>query len=220
LDRLPQLEGGQATLHRRAPFPADYSDFINDATPLSNGHQGLMAPPTWSGEPRHQKGTEPSKLPGSAHLSALSTWSCGPGFRKGTEPSELPSSAHLFALSTWSGGLGHRMGTESSKLPGSAHPSGLSTWSGGLGNRMGAVSSKLPSSSHPSVFSTWSGGLGHWMGMESSKLPDPSPLFNIAATSTNNTASSAITHKSRSTTIHAHLISTLRGWAQQGGCPR
>jgi hypothetical protein len=150
LDHLQKVEGGQATLHRRAPVFTDNSDFINDALPLSNSHQGLMAPPTWSGGPGHRKGTESSKLHGSAHLSALSTWLGGPGHRKGTESSKLPSSTHLSALSTWSGRPRHRKSTESSKLPGSAHLSDLSTWSGGLGDRMGT---------------------------EPSKLPDPSPLF-------------------------------------------
>jgi hypothetical protein len=100
LDRLPQVGGGLATVHRRAPVFADYSDFINDAPPLSNGHQGLRAPPTWSGGPGHRKGKESSKLPGSAHLFALPTWSSGPGHWKGTESSKLPGSAHLSALST------------------------------------------------------------------------------------------------------------------------
>jgi hypothetical protein len=90
LDRLPQIGGGLSTVYRRAPIFANNSDLINDAPPLSNGHKGLMVPPTWSGRPGHRKGTESSKLPGSTHL---------------------------FALSTWSGGLGHRMDTESSKLP-------------------------------------------------------------------------------------------------------
>jgi hypothetical protein len=87
---LPQVGGGLAAVHQRAPISADYSDFVNDALPLSNGHQGLMVPPTWSG---------------------------GPGHRNSTESSKLPSSAHLSKLSTWSGRLGHWTGTESSKLP-------------------------------------------------------------------------------------------------------
>jgi hypothetical protein len=73
LDNLPQVRGGLAAIHRWVPVSADYSDFINDALPLSNGHQGLMAPPTWSGGPGHRKGTESSKLPGLAHSCAPST---------------------------------------------------------------------------------------------------------------------------------------------------
>jgi hypothetical protein len=33
LDRLLQVGEGLASIHRRAPVPADYSDFINDAIP-------------------------------------------------------------------------------------------------------------------------------------------------------------------------------------------
>jgi hypothetical protein len=62
LDRLPQVGGGLATVHRRAPLSIDYSDFINDASPLSDDHQGLRAPSTWSGGLEHRKGTEFSKL--------------------------------------------------------------------------------------------------------------------------------------------------------------
>jgi hypothetical protein len=97
LDHLPQVRGGQATLHRRAPVHAGYSDFIKDALPLSNGHQGLMALPTWLRGPGHQKGTESFKLPGSAHFSALSTWSGGLGHQMGTESFKLPDPAHFSA---------------------------------------------------------------------------------------------------------------------------
>jgi hypothetical protein len=96
LDHPPQVRGGLATIHRRAPISADYSDFINDALPLSNGHQGLMTPPTWSGGPGHRKGTESSKLPGSAHFSALSTWSGGLGHRTSMVSSKLPDPSPLF----------------------------------------------------------------------------------------------------------------------------
>jgi hypothetical protein len=96
LDCLPQVGGGLATFHRKAPVSADYSNFINHALPLSNGHQGLRAPPTWSGWPRYQKGLESSKLPDSAHLSALQTWEGGPSHQKGTESSNLPDLSPLF----------------------------------------------------------------------------------------------------------------------------
>jgi hypothetical protein len=59
LDRQLQVGGGLASIHQRAPVPADYSDFINDALPLSNGHWGLLVPPTWSGGPGHWNGTSP-----------------------------------------------------------------------------------------------------------------------------------------------------------------
>jgi hypothetical protein len=89
LDHLPQVGGGVATVHRRAPIPVDYSDFINDASPLSSGHQGLKAPSTWSGGLGHRKGTKSSKLPDLSHLFAPSIWSNGLGHRKGTESSKL-----------------------------------------------------------------------------------------------------------------------------------
>jgi hypothetical protein len=57
LDHLPQVGGGLATVHQRALVSADYSDFIDDSSPLSNGHQGLRAPSAWSGGPGHGKGT-------------------------------------------------------------------------------------------------------------------------------------------------------------------
>jgi hypothetical protein len=73
LDRLPQVGGGfglsttswmrTSHVHQRAPISADYSDFIDNASPLSNSHQGLRAPSTWSGGLRHQKGKESTKLP-------------------------------------------------------------------------------------------------------------------------------------------------------------
>jgi hypothetical protein len=96
LDRLSQDRGGPATVYRRAPVFANYSDFINDAQPLSNGHQGPRAPPTWSGGPGHRKGMESSKLPSSAHLSMLLTWSGRLGHRTGTESSKLPDPSPLF----------------------------------------------------------------------------------------------------------------------------
>jgi hypothetical protein len=96
LYRLPQVGGGLATIHPRAPINADYSDFINDTPPLSIGHQGLTVPPTWSGGPGHRKGTEFSKLPGSAHLSVFSNWSGGLEHRKGMESSKLPDPSPLF----------------------------------------------------------------------------------------------------------------------------
>jgi hypothetical protein len=83
LDRLLQVGGGPSTVHRRAPISADYWDFINNALPLSSGLQGLMAPPTWSGRLGHRKGTESSKLLGSAHPFAPSTWLGEPGYQKG-----------------------------------------------------------------------------------------------------------------------------------------
>jgi hypothetical protein len=75
LDRLPQVGGRLATVHRRVPVSADYLDFFNDTLPLSNGHQGLRSPPTWSGGPGHRKGMESSKLLGLAQFSTFSTWS-------------------------------------------------------------------------------------------------------------------------------------------------
>jgi hypothetical protein len=68
LHHLPQVGGVLATVHQRAPVPTDYSDFINNTLTLSNGHQGLRAPPTWLGGLRNRTGTESSKLPSSAHF--------------------------------------------------------------------------------------------------------------------------------------------------------
>jgi hypothetical protein len=61
LDRLLQVREGLANIYRRAPIPPppDYSDLINNAIPLSNGHRGLMAPPSWLGGLGHWKGTSP-----------------------------------------------------------------------------------------------------------------------------------------------------------------
>jgi hypothetical protein len=47
LDRLLQVEEELASIHRMAPVPNDYSDFINNAIPLPNGHHGLTAPQSW-----------------------------------------------------------------------------------------------------------------------------------------------------------------------------
>jgi hypothetical protein len=41
LDHLPQVGGGLVTVHRRALVSADYLVFIDDASPLSNGHKDL-----------------------------------------------------------------------------------------------------------------------------------------------------------------------------------
>jgi hypothetical protein len=63
LDRLLQVKEGLANIHRRALDPADYSDFINKAILLPNGHHGLMVPPSWSGRPGHWKGMSPPSYP-------------------------------------------------------------------------------------------------------------------------------------------------------------
>jgi hypothetical protein len=62
LDRLLQVGGGLATVYRRAPVSVDYSNFNDDALPLSSGHQGLRASSTWSGGLGYRKGTESSNL--------------------------------------------------------------------------------------------------------------------------------------------------------------
>jgi hypothetical protein len=63
LDHLLQVREGLANIHQRAPIPADYPDFINNAIPLPNGHRSLMAPPSWLGGPRHWKGMSPPSYP-------------------------------------------------------------------------------------------------------------------------------------------------------------
>jgi hypothetical protein len=47
LDHLLQVGEGLASINRMAPVLADYSDFINNAIPLPNGHHGLMALQSW-----------------------------------------------------------------------------------------------------------------------------------------------------------------------------
>jgi hypothetical protein len=96
LDRLLQVGGRLASIHRRAPISADYSDFINDTLPLSNGHRSMMAPPSLIRRARALEGHESSKLPGSAHLSVFSTRSGGLGHWMGTESSKLPDPSPLF----------------------------------------------------------------------------------------------------------------------------
>jgi hypothetical protein len=44
LDRLLQVGEGPTNIYRMVPIPVDYSDFINNAIPLPNGHHGLTAP--------------------------------------------------------------------------------------------------------------------------------------------------------------------------------
>jgi hypothetical protein len=41
LDHLLQVGEGLASIYRRAPVPADYSDFINDAIPVTFRYLGL-----------------------------------------------------------------------------------------------------------------------------------------------------------------------------------
>jgi hypothetical protein len=99
LDHLPKVGGGLATVHQRAPVSADYSYFIDDASPLSKGNQGLRVPSTWSGGLGHRKGTESSKLPSlSPPFCAPSIWLGGLGHRKDTESSKLPDLSPLFCV--------------------------------------------------------------------------------------------------------------------------
>jgi hypothetical protein len=79
LDRLLQVGEGLASIHRRAPIPADYSDLINDAIPLPNGHHGLMAPPSWSGGLGHWKGTSPPSYPAQPTFLCLHLGRAGSG---------------------------------------------------------------------------------------------------------------------------------------------
>jgi hypothetical protein len=136
LDRLLQVGRGLASIHRRAPVSPDYSDFVNDALPLSNGHRGLMVPPSWLGGPGHWKGMIPPSYPaqptflrlhlGRASLSIRrarvlqATWLSPPFYAsilvrrarvsEGHKSSKLPGSAHLSTPPTWSGGPGHWKG--------------------------------------------------------------------------------------------------------------
>jgi hypothetical protein len=145
LDRPLQVRGGLANVYRRAPVSVDYSDFNDDASPLSSCHQGLRAPSTWSGGLGYRKGMESSKLPDLSPPSCainLVGWArvseghnvlqatrpqptflrhhigrVGSGIGRARSPPSYPTSAHLPVPSAWSGGLEHRKGTESSKLP-------------------------------------------------------------------------------------------------------
>jgi hypothetical protein len=47
LDHLLQIGEGPASIYRMVPIPANYSDFINNAIPLPNGHHDLMALESW-----------------------------------------------------------------------------------------------------------------------------------------------------------------------------
>jgi hypothetical protein len=96
LDRLLQVEEGLASIHRRAPVPADYSDFINNAIPLPNGYRGLMAPQSWSGGPGHWKTTSPPSYPAHPNFFGASILVGRARALEGHESSKLPSSAHRF----------------------------------------------------------------------------------------------------------------------------
>jgi hypothetical protein len=123
------------------------------------------------------EGHESSKLPGSAHLSAPSTWSGRPRHWKGTSPaSYLAQPTFLgFQLGQSGSGTGRAQVLQATRLSPPFCPSNLVGRAWAL---EGYKSSKLPGSAHLSAFPTWSGRLEYWMGTESSKLPDPSPLFH------------------------------------------
>jgi hypothetical protein len=131
LDCLLQVGGGLASIHRRAPVPADYSDFINDALPLSNGYRGLMPPPPWSGGSRHWKGTSPPSYPAQPTFLCLHLGRADPGIGR-ARALQATRLSPPFCISIFVGQAWALKGHESSKLPSSAHLSVLSTWSGGL----------------------------------------------------------------------------------------
>jgi hypothetical protein len=135
LDHLLQVGGGLATVYRRAIVSVDYSDFNDDASPLSSSHQGLRAPSTWSDRLGYRNGMESSKLPdlsppsctinlvgrarvleGHSVLQATRPQPTflrhhlgrvGSGIGRARSPPSYPTSAHLPMPSAWSGGLEH-----------------------------------------------------------------------------------------------------------------
>jgi hypothetical protein len=143
LDCLLQAEGRLASIHQRALVPDDYSNFINDALPLSNGHQGLIAPPTWSGRPGHWKGTSPPRYPAQPTFLRLQLGRAGPG-------------------------IGRVRVLQATRLSPPFCASNLIEWAQAL---EGQVSSKLPGSAHLSTTPTQSGGPRHCKGMSPPSYP-------------------------------------------------
>jgi hypothetical protein len=105
LDHLLQVEGGLASIYRRAPIPPDYLDFINDALPYQTAtgarwglHLGRagpvigrarvlqatrLSPPFGAsilvGRARTLEGHEYSKLPAQPTFLCLQLGWAGPG---------------------------------------------------------------------------------------------------------------------------------------------
>jgi hypothetical protein len=170
LDHLLQVGEGLAGIHRRAPVPADYSDFINDVIPLPNGHHGLIAPPSWSGGPGHRKGMSPPTYPAQPNLLGLPPLSGGPGHWKGTIPPSYPAQATFLCPHHGRAGQGIRRPRvlQATRLRPPFCPSILFGRARAL---EGHESSKLLSSAHLPRPTTWSGGPEHWKGTSPPSYP-------------------------------------------------
>jgi hypothetical protein len=179
LDCLLQVGGGLASINRRALVPADYSDFINDALPLLNGHRGLMAPPTWSGGPGHWKGTSPPSYSAHSTFLRIQFSQAGPGIGR----TRVPQATRLsppFYVSNLVRRARALEGYEPCK-PRLSPPfcaSNLVRWAQAL---EGHESCKLPCSAHLSTHPIWSGGpsIGRTRFLQATRLSPPFCASNL-----------------------------------------
>jgi hypothetical protein len=183
LDCLLQAEGRLASIHQRALVPDDYSNFINDALPLSNGHQGLIAPPTWSGRPGHWKGTSPPRYPAQPTFLRLQLGRAGPGIGR-ARVLQATRLSPPFCASILVERARHWKGTSSP-----SHPAQPPSCASNLIERARALegheSFKVPGSAHISAFFQL-GQAGSGIGWAQSPPSYPMPAHFVCSTNPNN----------------------------------